>query len=95
MGYGDAINFLSKLDGLPAPTNWVGALPINYNIGPGSATVYIKTNNTFFKSQIWNVIAKIDGTDDQEGDDFVVIGNHRYRERGGVYLFIYFYIFEF
>ncbi|KJE90263.1 prostate-specific membrane antigen [Capsaspora owczarzaki ATCC 30864] len=76
MGYGDAVQFLSHIVGAPAPASWQGALPFQYNIGPG-AFARIATNNTQYTTDIWNVVAYINGTDPVEGEDYVILGNHR------------------
>ena len=69
----DASAILSVLDGKHVPPMWQGALPFTYHIGPGHAEVHMKLVMDYAQRQIYNVIAKLHGTED---DQWVLLGNH-------------------
>jgi len=75
ISYGDAQFFLKGLSGPQAPPSWQGGLNFTYRTGPGPviANLKIEMNNT--RAKIWNVIAKIQGTEQPERQ--VLLGNHR------------------
>eukprot|EP01121_Diplochlamys_sp_Union-15-3_P003551 TRINITY_DN1347_c0_g1_i1.p1 TRINITY_DN1347_c0_g1~~TRINITY_DN1347_c0_g1_i1.p1 ORF type:complete len:626 (+),score=116.52 TRINITY_DN1347_c0_g1_i1:35-1879(+) len=75
ISYGDAAPLLSSIELNPAPAAWRGALPLNYNIGPGPARVQMNITVNDTRTTIWNVIARIKGS--VEPDRLVLIGSHR------------------
>jgi N-acetylated-alpha-linked acidic dipeptidase len=74
ISYGDALPLLKALSGPIAPESWRGALPITYHIGPGSAKVHLKVKFDWSLHTLYNVIARIDGS--QFPDEWIVYGNH-------------------
>jgi N-acetylated-alpha-linked acidic dipeptidase len=69
----DATAVLEKLGGPHVPRKWQGGLPFTYHIGPGQSEVHMKLVMDFQQRPIYDVIAKLHGTDDGE---WVVMGNH-------------------
>ncbi len=74
LSYADAQPLLAALSGPVAPAQWRGALPITYHVGPGDATVHLKAEFNWDQKKIYNVIAKIPGSDFP--DQWVIRGNH-------------------
>jgi N-acetylated-alpha-linked acidic dipeptidase len=74
ISYGEAQRLLSALDGPVAPLNWRGALPITYHIGPGPATVRMKTDFDWTTKPMYNVVATIRGS--ELPDEWILYGNH-------------------
>ena len=74
ISYGDAQPLLVALKGPVAPTDWRGALPITYHIGPGPARVHLKVAFNFDLKPLYNVIARIPGS--TYPNEWVVRGNH-------------------
>ena len=74
VSYGDAQPLLAALGGPVAPTDWRGALPITYHIGPGPARVHLTIQSDWSQKPIYNVIAMIQGS--EHPDDWVIRGNH-------------------
>jgi N-acetylated-alpha-linked acidic dipeptidase len=74
ISYGDALPLLKALDGATVPENWRGALPITYHIGPGPATVRLKTSFDWKIVTLYNVIAKLPGN--TLPDEWIIRGNH-------------------
>jgi N-acetylated-alpha-linked acidic dipeptidase len=74
MSYGDAQPLLAALGGPVAPSDWRGALPITYHIGPGPARVHLKVASNFDLKPIYNVIARIPGS--TYPNEWIVRGNH-------------------
>lgn len=75
ISWGDALPILEQLRGTPAPNDdWKGALPITYHIGPGPAEVRMRTAYDWQVRPIYNVIARIEGSD--YPDEWIVHGNH-------------------
>lgn len=74
ISYGDALPLLKALSGPIAPESWRGALPITYHIGPGSAKVHLKLKFDWSLHTLYNVIARIDGS--EFPDQWIVYGNH-------------------
>jgi N-acetylated-alpha-linked acidic dipeptidase len=74
ISYGDAQPLLAALKGPVAPTEWRGALPMTYHIGPGPARVHLKVASNFELKPIYNVIAKLQGS--AFPNEWVVRGNH-------------------
>jgi N-acetylated-alpha-linked acidic dipeptidase len=75
ISYGDAQPLLAALGGPVAPSNWRGALPITYHIGPGPASVHLSIQSDWSRKPAYNVIARIPGA--VSPDEWVVRGNHR------------------
>lgn len=74
IAYLDAQPFLQALSGPNVPSNWQGGLPIAYHIGPGPAKVRLKVRCEHEIRPIYNVIAKIEGS--EYPDQWVILGNH-------------------
>jgi N-acetylated-alpha-linked acidic dipeptidase len=75
ISYGDAQPLLAALGGPVAPSQWRGALPITYHIGPGPASVHLSIQSNWTRQPAYNVIARIPGA--VSPDEWVVRGNHR------------------
>jgi N-acetylated-alpha-linked acidic dipeptidase len=69
----DASAILSAIEGKNVPREWQGALPFTYHVGPGHAEVHMKIAMDYAQRQLYDVIAKLHGTDDNE---WVMLGNH-------------------
>ncbi len=69
----DASVILANLGGQAVPPDWQGGLPITYHFGPGGAEVHMKLVMDYQQRPIYDVIAKLHGTSD---DEWVVLGNH-------------------
>ena len=69
----DGAAILSKLDGPHVPRSWQGGLPFTYHVGAGSAVAHIRLVMDYQQRPIYDVIAKLHGTSD---DEWVVLGNH-------------------
>ena len=74
ISYADAQPLLAALAGAVAPDGWRGALPITYRIGPGPAKVHLVVKSNWDVKPIYDVIAKIPGSDAPE--QWVIRGNH-------------------
>jgi len=74
ISYADAQPLLAALKGPVAPSNWRGALPITYHIGPGPAKVHLKIKSNWDIKRLYNVVARIPGS--SEADVWIVRGNH-------------------
>ena len=74
ISYGDAQPLLEALTGQPAPTDWRGALPITYRLGPGPARVHLKVAFNWDRKTVFNVIARLPGS--TFPDEWVRRGNH-------------------
>ena len=70
----DALPLLSAIDGEVVPTEWRGALPITYHLGPGPARVRMKLEFDWNRVTAYNVIARLPGSD--YPDEWIVRGNH-------------------
>lgn len=76
ISYGDAKRLLEPLRGPVRPAGFQGGLPFPYHVGGTEhVKVHLKTQMDYQVRKIWNVIARIDGTD--ENDRWVIMGNHR------------------
>ena len=73
ISYSDAVPLLSELRGPVAPDEWRGGLPITYHVGPGPAKVHLKVSSNWEMKPIYDVIATLHGSDDNE---WVLRGNH-------------------
>lgn len=69
----DGAAILSQLGGNHVPRNWQGGLPFTYHVGPGAAVVHIKLTMDYQQRPIYDVVAKLHGTSD---DEWVLLGNH-------------------
>lgn len=74
MSYGDAEPLLRQLGGPVAPDDFRGALGLTYHIGPGPARVRIKLEFEWENRPLYNVIARIDGS--EFPDQWILHGNH-------------------
>ncbi len=74
ISYGDALPMLRNLDGAVVPPAWRGALPITYHFGGGSPTVHLKLEFNWDIKPIYDVIAKMRGT--ERPDEWIIRGNH-------------------
>ncbi|MBK9152961.1 MAG: M28 family metallopeptidase [Chloracidobacterium sp.] len=75
ISYSDALPLLRNLDGAVVPTAWRGSLPVTYHFGGGSPTVRMKLEFNWDIKPIYNVIAKMPGT--ERPDQWIIRGNHR------------------
>lgn len=76
ISYGDAKQLLEPLRGLVRPRGFQGGLPFSYHVGgTEDIRVHLKTQMDYQVRKIWNVISRIDGT--EEKDRWVIMGNHR------------------
>lgn len=75
ISYADALPLLAALEGMVAPTNWRGSLPVTYHIGPGPAKVRLAIKSDWSRKPAYNVVAKIRGS--EMPDEWVLRGNHR------------------
>ncbi len=69
----DAAVILENMDGAHVPRNWQGGLPFTYHVGAGQAKLHMKLQVEYAQRPIYDVIAKLHGTDD---DEWVMLGNH-------------------
>jgi N-acetylated-alpha-linked acidic dipeptidase len=69
----DAWAILEHLGGPHVPRNWQGGLPFTYHAGPGKSEVHMKLAMDFAQRPIYDVVAKLHGTDDGQ---WVLLGNH-------------------
>lgn len=74
ISYEDALPLLQSLGGQPVPATWRGGLPITYHVGPSSAKVHLKLEFNWDQKQLFNVIAKMPGS--ELPDEWVIRGNH-------------------
>ena len=69
----DAAVILQNFAGPHVPKSWQGGLPFTYHFGPSEATAHIKLVMDYQQRPIYDVIARLRGTDDSQ---WVVMGNH-------------------
>ena len=74
ISYGDAEPLLRALTGPVAPTEWRGALPLTYHVGPGPAKVHLKLEFNWKLAPTYNVVARMTGAEKPE--QWVLRGNH-------------------
>ncbi|HEY7368880.1 MAG TPA: transferrin receptor-like dimerization domain-containing protein [Thermoanaerobaculia bacterium] len=74
IGYADARPLLEALTGPVAPTEWRGALPLTYRIGPGPAKVRVKAAFDWKIVPLHDVVATLKGS--TWPDEWIVRGNH-------------------
>jgi N-acetylated-alpha-linked acidic dipeptidase len=76
ISYGDARRLLEPLTGPVRPNGFQGGLPFAYHVGGNpDVQVHLKTDMDYQTRTIWDVIARIDGS--EEKDRWVILGNHR------------------
>lgn len=75
ISYGEALKLLRHIDGRVVPREWQGGLPLAYHIGPGPATVTLRTQFDYRQRPVWNVFGKIEGT--EEPERFILAAGHR------------------
>lgn len=76
IAYDVARVLLTPLKGPVRPRGFQGGLPFPYHVGgTPDVKVRLKTDMDYKLRTIWNVVARIDGT--QEKDRWVILGNHR------------------
>jgi N-acetylated-alpha-linked acidic dipeptidase len=69
----DANIVIEHLGKQRVPRGWQGGLPLTYHIGPGEVKLHLKVAMDYEQRPIYNVIAKLKGTSD---DEWVILGNH-------------------
>lgn len=74
ISYGDAEPLLRALGGPVAPSEWRGALPFTYHVGPGAATVHLKLEFDWKLTPAYDVIARMKGAERPE--EWILRGNH-------------------
>jgi N-acetylated-alpha-linked acidic dipeptidase len=77
LSWGDAQPILQLLAGPESPREWQGALPFTYHLGPGPVKVRMHLKQKYEYRTLWDVIGKIPGSDPEQGNQWVVAGNHR------------------
>ena len=75
ISYADALPIIRNLDGRVVPEAWRGALPVTYHFGGSSPTVHMKLAFNWGTTSIFNVIAKMPGS--EKPDEWIIRGNHR------------------
>ncbi|MEJ7847640.1 MAG: M28 family metallopeptidase [Pyrinomonadaceae bacterium] len=75
ISYADALPLLRNLDGAVVPESWRGSLPVTYHFGGKTPTVRIKLEFDWKTVPIYNVIAKMNGS--ERPDQWIIRGNHR------------------
>ena len=75
IAYDVAKTIISSLKGPVRPRGFQGGLPFAYHVGgTNDAKVRLKTDMDYKLRKIWDVVARIEGTD---ANRWVVLGNHR------------------
>jgi len=74
ISYGDALPLLRSITGPVAPSNWRGALPITYHLGPGASKVHLRAMFNWDIKPVYDVIARIKGS--ERPDEWIIRGNH-------------------
>jgi N-acetylated-alpha-linked acidic dipeptidase len=69
----DAQAILAHMDGKNVPHGWQGTIPLTYHLGPGEAVAHLKLKMDYQQRTIYDVIARLPGTDD---NSWIVFGNH-------------------
>jgi N-acetylated-alpha-linked acidic dipeptidase len=76
IAYDVARTLLEPLKGPLRPGDFQGGLPFAYHVGgTNDVKVRLKTDMDYKSRTIWNVVSKIDGT--EEPNRWVILGNHR------------------
>ena len=74
ISYADALPLLESLEGPVASSEWRGALPTTYHIGPGPAKVRLTVKFDWRTVPAYNVIARMKGS--RFPDEWILRGNH-------------------
>jgi N-acetylated-alpha-linked acidic dipeptidase len=74
LSYNDAEPLLTALSGPVAPSDWRGALPLTYHVGPGPAKVHLKVTANWDLKPLYDVIARVPGS--VYPDEWIIRGNH-------------------
>jgi N-acetylated-alpha-linked acidic dipeptidase len=74
ISYGDAIPLMKNIRGPVAPSDWRGALPLTYHVGPGPAKARLKLAFEWKMRPLYNVLARIEGA--VFPDEWILQGNH-------------------
>jgi N-acetylated-alpha-linked acidic dipeptidase len=74
ISYADALPLLRALAGPVAPSDWRGALPITYHLGPGPSRVHLKVAFDWKTVPAYDVIARLRGS--ERPDEWIMRGNH-------------------
>lgn len=74
ISYSDALPLLRALGGPVAPSEWRGALPITYHMGPGPSRVHLALEFNWNMVPAYDVIARMTGS--QYPDEWIMRGNH-------------------
>jgi N-acetylated-alpha-linked acidic dipeptidase len=74
VSYGTAEQILGLLRGPVAPHEWQGALPLTYRLGPGPASLRIRTEMDNRDRPMLNIIGRLEGTTDP--DQWIIVSNH-------------------
>ncbi|KAI9483549.1 MAG: hypothetical protein EXX96DRAFT_536870 [Benjaminiella poitrasii] len=80
ISWSDALPLLRATQGFGVSNpDWVGGLEeVGYFTGPSVAQCNLVNYNEFKKRPIWNVVARIEGhDDDSERNQTIILGNHR------------------
>jgi N-acetylated-alpha-linked acidic dipeptidase len=76
IAYDVARKLIAPLKGPVRPRGFQGGLPFAYHVGgTDDVKVHLKTDMDYQTRTIWDVVARIDGTQDK--DRWVIMGNHR------------------
>ncbi len=70
----DGAEILKRLSGPKVPKGWQGGLPFPYHTGDGSARVHLALEMERRVTPIWDVIARIPGTEEPEKE--IILSNH-------------------
>jgi len=61
----------------PVPLTWQGGLPFHYHHGPGETTVKLSIEGQMVNKECWNIVGEIPGSDEDEKEWIIGMGNHR------------------
>ena len=75
MSYRDGVEILKRLHGAVAPSDWRGALPATYHIGPGPARVHMRLQMDYGQRRLINVVGRMTGS--VAPDEWIIVGSHR------------------
>ena len=76
IAYDVARKLIAPLQGPVRPRGFQGGLPFAYHVGgTDDVKVHLKTDMDYQTRTIWDVVARIDGSQDK--DRWVIMGNHR------------------
>ena len=75
IGYGAAMEILSRMEGEPVPGGWQGGLPFTYRLTGGSGLeVNLSVEQPHDFTRITNVIGTIEGS--EHPDEWIILGSH-------------------